>query len=43
VEGEEMAGDLRKLHADELHHLYFSPNDIRIFKSRKMKYEDERQ
>jgi hypothetical protein len=29
---------MRKLHNDELHNLYFSPNIIRMIKSRKMRW-----
>jgi hypothetical protein len=30
-------GDLRKLHNEELHNLYSSPNIIRMIKSRRMR------
>jgi hypothetical protein len=33
---DEMMGDLRKLHNEEFHNLYSSPNIIRMFKSRRM-------
>jgi hypothetical protein len=33
---EEVTGDWRKLHNEELHNLYSSPNIIRIIKSRAM-------
>jgi hypothetical protein len=32
---DEVTGDWRKLHNEELHNLYFSPNIIRMIKSRK--------
>jgi hypothetical protein len=35
---DEVAGDLRKLHNEELHNLYSSPNIIRIIKSRRMRW-----
>jgi hypothetical protein len=35
---DEMTGDWRKLHNEELHNLYFSPNIIRMIKSRKMRW-----
>jgi hypothetical protein len=31
-------GSWRKLHNDELHHLYSSPNIVRVIKSRKVKW-----
>jgi hypothetical protein len=31
-----VTGDWRKLHNEELHNLYFSPNIVRIIKSRRM-------
>jgi hypothetical protein len=34
---EEGPGRLRKLHNEELHSLYFSPNICRVIKSRRMK------
>jgi hypothetical protein len=34
---EEVTGGWRKLHNEELHNLYPSPNIIRIIKSRRMK------
>jgi hypothetical protein len=34
---DEVTGDWRKLHNEELHNLYSSPNIIRMFKSRKMR------
>jgi hypothetical protein len=33
---DEVTGGWRKLHSDELHNLYSSPNTIRMIKSRKM-------
>jgi hypothetical protein len=36
---DEMTGDLRKLHNEELHSLYSSPNVIRMFESRRMRWE----
>jgi hypothetical protein len=34
----EVAGDWRKLHNEELHNLYSLPNIIRMIKSRRMKW-----
>jgi hypothetical protein len=34
-----VTGRWRKLHNEELHNLYFSPNIIRIIKSRRMEWE----
>jgi hypothetical protein len=34
---DEMMGDWRKLHNEELHNLHSSPNIIKMFKSRRMK------
>jgi hypothetical protein len=34
---DEVTGDWRKLHNEELHNLYSSPNIIRMIKSRRMK------
>jgi hypothetical protein len=31
-------GSWRKLHTDELHNLYSSPNTVRVIKSRKMRW-----
>jgi hypothetical protein len=36
--GEEVTGGWRKLHNEELHNLYSSPNIIRVFKSRRMRW-----
>jgi hypothetical protein len=33
---EEVAGDRRKLHNEELHKLYASPNIIRVIKSKRI-------
>jgi hypothetical protein len=35
---DEMMGDWRKLHSEELHNLYSTPDIIRIMKSRRMKW-----
>jgi hypothetical protein len=35
---EEGTGDLRKLHNEELHNLYSSPNIIRMSKARRMRW-----
>jgi hypothetical protein len=35
-ERDEVTGEWRKLHSEELHNLYSSPDDIRQFKSRQM-------
>jgi hypothetical protein len=34
----EVAGGWRRLHNEELHNLYDSPNIIRVIKSRKMRW-----
>jgi hypothetical protein len=36
--GEEEDGSRRKLHNAELHNLYYSPNIVRVVKSRRMKW-----
>jgi hypothetical protein len=38
-EREEVAGDWRRLHNEELHSFYTSPNIIREFKSRRMRWD----
>jgi hypothetical protein len=35
---DDVTGDWRKLHCEELHNLYSSPNIIRLIKSRRMRY-----
>jgi hypothetical protein len=35
---DEVTGDWRKLHSEELHNLYSSPNIIRLMKSRRMRW-----
>jgi hypothetical protein len=35
---DDVTGDWRKLHNDELHNLYSSPNKIRMIKSRRMRW-----
>jgi hypothetical protein len=36
--GDEITGEWRKLHSEELHNLYSSPDIIRKIKSRRMKW-----
>jgi hypothetical protein len=35
---DEVTGDWRTLHNEELHNLYFSPNIIRMIKSKRMRW-----
>jgi hypothetical protein len=35
---EEVVGDWRRLHNEELHKLYISPNLIRVFKLRRVRW-----
>jgi hypothetical protein len=35
---DEVTGELRKLHNEELHDLYYSPNIVRLIKSRRMRW-----
>jgi hypothetical protein len=35
---DDVTGDSRKLHTEELHNLYSSPNIIRMIKSRRMRW-----
>jgi hypothetical protein len=37
-EREEVAGGWRKLHNEELHNLYISPNTVRVMKSMRMRW-----
>jgi hypothetical protein len=39
-EREEVTGDWRRLHSEELHNLYVSPNIIRVIKSMRNKWEE---
>jgi hypothetical protein len=36
--GDKMTGDWRKLHNEELHNFYSSPNIIRMIKSKRMRW-----
>jgi hypothetical protein len=37
-EREEVVGGWRRLHDEELHNLYASPNDMRVIKSRRIRW-----
>jgi len=37
-ERDEVTGELRKLHTEELNELFFSPNIVRVIKSRRMRW-----
>jgi hypothetical protein len=37
-ERDEVGGDRRKLHIEELHNLYFSPNIIQVIRSRRIRW-----
>jgi hypothetical protein len=38
IKREEVTGDWRKLHNEELHDLYSSPTNVRVIKSRRMRW-----
>jgi hypothetical protein len=38
LKGEEVMGDWRRLHNEELHNLYATPNIIRVFKLSKIRW-----
>jgi hypothetical protein len=38
IKREKMAGDWRKMHNEELHDLYYSPNIFRVMQSRRMRW-----
>jgi hypothetical protein len=38
LNGEEVVGGWRRLHSEELHNLYTSPNIVRVIKLRMMRY-----
>jgi hypothetical protein len=38
LKGDEVIRGWRKLHNEELHNLYFSPNIIRVIKSRRIRW-----
>jgi hypothetical protein len=40
---DEMMGDWRKLHNEELHNLYSLPNIIRMIKSRRMRWASQKE
>ena len=40
AKGEELTGEARKVHNEELNGLYFSPNIFRLIKSRRMRWSE---